>query len=149
MKFKSNQNTKLFIPEKSTKNVVCEMRASLSKGRWVKPISNWKCMVVQSYVNQHCSCWCPCSKAPDHQYPLYWPSQWLLEMVTECMDMCGIQNPIWGKIHPAIQVLTIQHMLCTNMLTPCWSISCMGPFYWGSWIKSALGLAHGYEIPST
>ena len=31
-----NQNTKLFIHENASENVVCEMAAILSRGRWVK-----------------------------------------------------------------------------------------------------------------
>ena len=33
-----NQNTKLFIHENASQNIVCEMTANLSRGRWVKPL---------------------------------------------------------------------------------------------------------------
>ena len=36
-----NQNTKLFIHENALENVVCEMAAILSRGRWVNTIRAW------------------------------------------------------------------------------------------------------------
>ena len=36
LQWNSNQNTKLFIDENAVENVVCEMAAILSRGRWVK-----------------------------------------------------------------------------------------------------------------
>ena len=39
LKWNSNQNIKLFIHGNAFKNVVCEMVAILSRGRWVNPIA--------------------------------------------------------------------------------------------------------------
>ena len=37
-----NQNTKLFIHENASENIVCEMAAILSKGRWVKTMTEYQ-----------------------------------------------------------------------------------------------------------
>ena len=46
-----NQNTKLFIHENASKNIVCEMAAILSRWRWVK--GKWQCYTQGSCYVQN------------------------------------------------------------------------------------------------
>ena len=61
-----NRNSKIFINENASENIVCEMAAILSRGRWDKIQYNW---------------WATVSLLCDHRYPSDVGLPWTVEVI--------------------------------------------------------------------
>ena len=50
LQWKCNQNTKLFIHENASENIVCETAAILSRARWVNPCNRQEIWVIHPHA---------------------------------------------------------------------------------------------------
>ena len=70
LQWNSNQNPKFFIHENASKNVICEMTAILSRGRWIKEVGK----------QPHSP---PCHMHKRHTCSIILPTQCLPHLITK------------------------------------------------------------------